>query len=301
VDGAWRNYDLAMRAGVAVGPKSLPDEDRHAFFATVKMLAEAALERGDLDRAGSYFQLYGEYERAGLETLRTLADIHERRGDPLAALWATEKALIYNGKDKDLLDRKDKYYFSVMPDDLRARLESARHGFDAGYCLRKARSLLDARGADLDLIEWAQHLAELAHIVQPDSIAARVLVARARMRRGEKDEAVAMLEEIHNNKPEKFASAEDDEAYALTCRLLGDLYLYELGRPDLAVVCFNEFRKTSKSGADTLYKLGQAYEQTGDRTRAVKCYEHVTAYEGHPLAPDARDALYRLQAEAGRS
>jgi hypothetical protein len=24
-------------------------------------------------------------------------------------------------------------------------------------------------------------------------------------------------------------------------------------------------------------------------------YEHVTAYENHPLAPDVRDALYRLQ------
>ena len=36
----------------------------------------------------------------------------------LAALWATEKALVYNGSDKDLLERKDRYYYSVMPDQL---------------------------------------------------------------------------------------------------------------------------------------------------------------------------------------
>ena len=68
-----------------------------------------------------------------------------------------------------------------------------------------------------------------------------------------------------------------------------------MSRPDLAIPCFTEYRKSSKSGADTLYKLGQAYEQTGDRVRAKKCYEHVTSYDSHPLAPDAREALYRLQ------
>src|SRR5947209_13217980 len=48
-------------------------------------------------------------------------------------------------------------------------------------------------------------------------------------------------------------------------RLLGDLYLRELDRPDLAVECFTAYRSSSKSGADTLYKLGQAYEAIGDR------------------------------------
>ena len=44
-----------------------------------------------------------------------------------------------------------------------------------------------------------------------------------------------------------------------------------------------------------MYRLGQAYEQVGDPARAIKCYEQVTAYDGHPLAPDAREALYRLR------
>ena len=97
-------------------------------------------------------------------------------------------------------------------------------------------------------------------------------------------------------KPEKFASAEDEDAWYQSCQLLSDLYL-EVGRPDLAVPCLIDFRQSSKSGARTLYKLGQAYEQLGDRGRAAKCYKQVTAYEGNPLAPDANDALQRLQQE----
>jgi hypothetical protein len=69
-----------------------------------------------------------------------------------------------------------------------------------------------------------------------------------------------------------------------------------MNKPDVAVECLREFRRSSKSGADTLYKLGQAYEQLGDRARAVKFYQHVVSYDSHPLAPDARDALHRLQA-----
>jgi tetratricopeptide (TPR) repeat protein len=81
----------------------------------------------------------------------------------------------------------------------------------------------------------------------------------------------------------------------MACRLLGDLYLGELSRPDLAVPCYQEFRQSAKSGADTSYKLGQAYEQLGDKARAVKCYQQVVSFDGHPLAGEAHDALYRLQ------
>src|SRR5262249_10549239 len=148
------------------------------------------------------------------------------------------------------------YYYSVMPDDLRRRLDLVRHGFDVDYCLRKARPLLDTRGGDLDLLDWAEHLLRVAEVVKPDSLTLKVLLARARLRRGERDEAVALLESVRSPKPEKFAG-DDQEAWYVACRLLGELYLYELARPDLAVPCFNDFRNSSKSGADTLYKLGQ--------------------------------------------
>jgi tetratricopeptide (TPR) repeat protein len=296
-EGAWHNYELAKRAGQSVGARNLPDEERQAYFTTVKLLAEHALARGDADAAIENLRLYTESERSGVETLRTLADLYERRGDPLAALRVTEQALAYNGRDKDLLARKDRYYYSVLPHDLRARVDSVRGGFDLGYCLRKARSLLDVKNADLEILDWAQHLVELTRIVQPDSVTARVLLARCRLRRGETGEAVALLEELRNPKPERFATEDDEDAWYLSCRLLGDLYLNELGRPEAAIACYTDFRKSSKSGADTAFKLGRAYEQLGDLARAKRYYEQVTTYDNHPLVYEARDALHRLQTQ----
>jgi tetratricopeptide (TPR) repeat protein len=206
-----------------------------------------------------------------------------------------EQGLLYDRKDKDLLERKERYYYSVMPDELKRRAEEVRPFFDVGYCLTKARSLLDCKDGGTDLVDWAKHLAELGQAMEPGSLGAKVLRARSIRRQGNTETARALLEEVRANKPGTFASAVDEEAWSIACRLLGDIYLFELSQPELAVECFHQFRKTAKSGADTLFKLGQAYEQLGDRDHAVKCYRHVTAYEGHPLAPDAREALYRIE------
>jgi tetratricopeptide (TPR) repeat protein len=287
-------YELAKRAGRSVGPKSLADAERQAYFGALKFLSEEAMARGDLDAAVESLQLFTEYERSGVETLRTLAELHERRGDPLSALRVTDQALLYNPKDKDLLERKDRYYYSVLPEHLQARLESVRAGFDFDYCVRRAKTILDGRYEGPEWLDVADHLARLALVVQPESREAKLMLARVRLRYGERDEAVRLLEEVRGpSQPEKFESGEDESAWFLGTQLLGDLYM-EVGRADLAVPCFQDFRKSSKSGAKTLYKLGQAYEQLGDPARAIRCYKQVTAYEGNPLAPDAHDALHRL-------
>ncbi|HZV07785.1 MAG TPA: tetratricopeptide repeat protein [Gemmataceae bacterium] len=296
IEEARHNYELAKRAGVAVGQKNLAEAERQAYFSTVKLLGEDALARGDVDAAIENYRLYSESERAGIETLRTLASLYEKKSDALSAMHVTDQALVYNPKDKDLLERKDRYYYSVMPDQLRERIESVRPWFDFDYCVRKARSILDGRYTDVEWLEVAHHLIQLALVVMPDCRTVKVLLAKVLLRYGERDRAVATLEEVRSPKPEKFASAEDEDAWYQSCQLLSDLYL-EVGRPDLAVPCLTDFRGSSKSGARTLYKLGQAYEQLGDRVRAAKYYKHVTAYEGNPLAPDAEDALQRLQQE----
>ncbi|MFO0808349.1 MAG: tetratricopeptide repeat protein [Gemmataceae bacterium] len=295
-DAARAAYDAGKRAGLAFGPKQFADDQRAAYFGIVKRLAEDAVAREDWPAAISHYQVCTLSERSGVETYRTLADLYEKQGDALAAVRVVEQALLYNAKDRDLLNRRDRYYYSVTPEQLRSAPDTVRNVFDSKYCLQKARQTLDSRDLDLDMLDWAQHLAELALVLKPESLAAKVAVGRARMRRGERDEAVAILEAVRTAKPESFADGDDQEAYYLTCRLLGDLYLRELDKPDLAVQCFTEYRASSKSGADTLYKLGQAYEQLGEAKRAAKFYEQVTAYESHPLAPDARDALRRVGA-----
>jgi tetratricopeptide (TPR) repeat protein len=294
-DEARAAFERGKQAGLALGPKSLPDDERHTYFAIVKRLAEDAIARHDLDAAVANYYLYTAYDRAGVDSYRRLADLHEQRGDALAALRATEQALLYAPKDRDLLERRDKYYFSVLPETLRTAPDSLRSAVDAHYCLTKARQILDHPGADHDALEWAQHLLELAFVLQPESIPARVQLARARLRRGERSEAVALLESVFEPKPEAFASSEDEEAWYLSARMLGDLYLRELESPVKAVACFTAYRKCAKSGADTLFKLGEAYEQLGESARAARFYEQVTAYDNHPLAPDARDALRRVK------
>src|SRR5205807_8162836 len=127
------------------------------------------------------------------------------------------------------------------------------------------------------------------------NLRARVMHARALLRRGQRNEAVKVLEEVRTPKPEKFGSSEEEDSWFVACQLLGRLYLDELGKPDMALLCFQDFRQSPKSGADTMYRMGQAYEQLGDPAKAVKCYEHVTSYENHPLAGDAKSAIYRLQ------
>jgi tetratricopeptide (TPR) repeat protein len=294
IDEARHNYELAKRAGQGVGHKNLGEEQRQAYFSTVKYLADEALARGDVDAAVENYRLYSESERAGVETLRTLAGLYERRGDALAAARATDQALQYNAKDPDLLERKDRYYYSIAPEQLQARLEQYGPGFDLAYCLNKAKQVLD-RYTDPEWLDVAHHLTRLALVVKPESLAAKVLLGRALLRYGERDQAVAALEEARGpQKPEGFASGEDEEAWYQASQLLGDLYL-EMGRADLAVPCLNDFRKSSKSGAKTLFKLGQAFEALGDPRRAAKCYEQVTAYQGNPLVPDAEEALARVK------
>jgi tetratricopeptide (TPR) repeat protein len=295
-EGARTALEAGKQAGLAVGPKALADDERQTFYAVVKRLAEDAQARGDLTTAVANYQLYTGYERSGIETYRVLADLYEKQGNPLAALRVNEQALLYNAKDKDLIERRDRYYYSVLPEHLRDAPETYKQAVDVGYCVRKARQLLNTRDADLDLLDWAQHLGELILVLRPDHIGGRVLTARAKLRRGERDEAVALLEGVYRAKPESFASDEEQDDWYLCCRLLGDLYLNELGQPEKAIECFTAFRTSAKSGADTLYKLGEAYEQLGQAKKAAKYYEQVTAYDGHPLAPDARQALMRVKA-----
>jgi tetratricopeptide (TPR) repeat protein len=221
--------------------------------------------------------------------------MHERLGDAVGALHFNDLAMVYNAGDPDLLTRKDRYYFSVTPDQLRQAPESIRKGIDLDYCLKKSRQVLSARNNDLESIDWALHLAELASTMRPELIEPRVLRARALIWKGERDQALQILEDTRENKPEKFAVGSDEDAWYRLQQMLGDLYLNDYARPDLAVPCYLAFRESVKSGADTLFKLGQAHEALGDLPRALSYFEQVVGYTEHPRYYDAQEALRRLR------
>ncbi|MBI3412376.1 MAG: tetratricopeptide repeat protein [Planctomycetes bacterium] len=311
LDGLWLNYRRAMDAGRKAGPANLSAEDRQALFAIVKHLGDHARADGDLDTALDAYKFYSQNERSGVETYRTLADLFERKAERSLAekdkqnnIWlglnCVEHALSYPGagSDPDLAARKDRFYYSITPEDLRSRLEQVHKWFDVDYCLQKTRYVLERYNGDLGLLDWASHLAELAQAAKPSHIGAKVLRARIQRIKGEVNEAAGLLEEIRQNKPEKFASEDEEESWLLAHRILGDMYLDE--KPDQAVMCFQVFRQSQRAGADTMYKLGRAYENLGDYARAAKCFEQVLAFEGHPLYFEAQDGLDRVKRGAVR-
>ena len=291
---ARQHYGEMKRLARQVGVARLAPEDRQAYFTALRQLAERAQADSRWDDAIENLKLFTESPESGAGVLRQITELYERKRDPLSALEWNEKALMFDHRDKELLERKDRYYYSVRPDDLSARLQQVRELFDVGYCIRKARSLLDLKAGGPEQVDWALHLVELARVVEPENVTLLTLAARARLRRGEQDLAVPLLEKVRQADSSKFTS-EDTESWYLASRLLGDLYLNALGRPDLAVACFNDYRQHPKSGVDTLYKMGQAFEQLGDTKRATKCYQNVVAYD-HPLSYDAQLALNRLGA-----
>jgi tetratricopeptide (TPR) repeat protein len=112
--------------------------------------------------------------------------------------------------------------------------------------------------------------------------------ARVRLRKGERDAALVLLEDIREEK------ASGDEWYQAV-KILADLYLNELDRPDLAVECYKAYREYSKSGADTLFHIGRCYEALNQKPNAIKFYEAVTGYEEHPKYWEAKEAISRLK------
>jgi tetratricopeptide (TPR) repeat protein len=306
-EGLWANYHKAMVAGRAAGVANLPEEDRKSLATVVKQLGDRAMKADELDAALEAFKFYTQFEQGELETWRTLAELFERKasvceknGDQAGyrdnvwlALHCTEHALSYSGSDKDLIARKDRYYVSIQPDDLKQRYEQVHKWFDVPYCISKTQWVLENYQGDLDLLDWAAHLAALARAAQPAALTPRVLLARIHRLKGEIPEATALLEDVRQNKPAKFASEEEEDAWFLAHRLLGDIYLDE--KADQAVECFKEFLKSPRSGADTSYKLGRAYENLGDVARAAHYYEEVTTFTDHPLYYDARDGLERVR------
>ena len=319
-----RNYlEQVKRCGLAVTPAQLARDQRDLYLIALRALAadaesrgdeikaeaDAARERGDLaamtagdtqarplyESAIADMRLYLEAGgRNELDTYRKLAELYGKsRATPNAiinAILMTETGLTYNSSDADLLKKKDTYYYSLGKDDLYAVREKVASYFDVAYCIQKATTVLNTSD-DPDMLDWAMHLAQLAEVMQPASHGVRLIRARCLLRQGERDQAIQLLEDIHEGKK---GSGSEDESWYVATKMIGDLYLDELNRPDLAIRAFLDYKEYGRSGADTLFKLGRAYEAQGDLKNAVRFYSTVTAFEEHPRYWDAKEALNRL-------
>lgn len=291
---AMAHYRLARDTALKVEISTISPASQAVFFRVVKFLAETADHEESWRESLKNWQLYAAGQDAGLETQRHIAIAHEALGEPLAALVAVEKGLIYSPKDADLLERKDRYYFSVTPRDLAPVLDIVRPFFDMGHCLRTAKKVLDGHLPGEEWLEVAGHLIDLAILVDPKGVPLRVLAGRYALRMGNRDQALELLEKVRADKPTSWISGIEEEAWDLANQILGDLLL-EVGRPRDAIDALVDFRKTSKSGTKTLWKMGQAFEALGELKKAMGCYEQITAYEGNPLVWEAQTAVTRLK------
>jgi len=294
---ATRFLQYVRDSVLEVGLENLPPDQRGIYFSTVKRLADEAAARNEIDEAIYNYGLATHAPDSGVPTLRALAEMYEKKLDIMNALRITEKGLCYDGRDPDLLAKKDKYYWSVTSEDLAKAVaddEKVRKYFDVGYCVKKAKSVLDSKNSDIETLDWVHHLVSLAVVMQPKNLIAMVQKARLHLRRGERTEALAILEDVREMKPN---GNEESDAWYFVHKQLGKIYLDELNRADLAIPTFLEYLNHMGSGAETLYDLGRAYEAVGDRPKAIQNYNQVTAYEIHPLRWDAQQAIRRLKGE----
>ncbi|MDW8243824.1 MAG: tetratricopeptide repeat protein [Thermogemmata sp.] len=293
-DHAHAALEMARRAGQQFGPRRLSDDQRRLYLEALQRLARHAEEQQNYTTAIALYRQYLEDGGpAALETYRKLAELYGRLGDPLNAVLMVETGLTYDATDADLLRKKDTFYYSLDPQRLEQVRDKVAPWFDVDYCVRKATAVLNAKETSVELLDWATHLARLAVLMQPTSNAVRLVQARVLLRGGKRSEALQLLEDIHYDS-DKGSGSEEEAWYAAT-RLLGQLYLDELGKPENALHCFLKYKEYYKSGADTLYHLARCYEALGDLPRAIQHYKAVTAFEGHPLVWEAEEAVRRLQ------
>ena len=286
-------WDQVKRSGLTAGPTRLAADQQAFYFAGLRKLIDAAAARGDYDAAIDNQRLLIEGGQEDVHTLRQLAELHAKGGDVLNALLIVERGLIYSKTDADLLAKKESYYFSVDPERVREAKDKIASWFDIGYCTRKVQAVSNLAEPDLDTLEWGLHLAKIARIVQPNLHSVMVAEARIRMRQGERDAAIQILEDIREQPK---GSGDEEDAWFLATRLLADLYLNELARPDLAIGAYTAYREYQKSGAETLFQLARAYEANNNIPAAIQIYEAVTAYEKHPRFWDATEAVRKLKA-----
>jgi hypothetical protein len=291
-EGGHAYLEQVKRCALFVKPDNLAKDQKEIYLASLKKLADQAEARGDFDSAVTELRLFLEAGGGGeLNVYRRLAELHAKAGDAMNALIMVETALTYNSTDADLINKKHSYYYSVTEEKLLSVKDKVASFFDVNYCVKKAMSLLNATTDDPEMISWATHLSKLASIMQPESNGVRLVQARCLLRQGDRDGGLSILEDIREAKK---GSGDDEEAWYAATKILGQIYLEELNRPDLAVHAFLAYKEYSKAGADTLYQLGRAYEAQGDAANATRFYEAVTAYEAHPRFWDAKEALRRF-------
>ena len=290
--GMRRYLTDIKRIGQAVGPANLAADQKALYLAGLGKLVDDSVNRGDYQSAVDDMRLQIEAGQEDVNQLRKLAELNAKNGDVLNALLITERALLYSKTDPDLLAKKDSYYYSVDIKRVADVKEKIKSWFDVTYCVNKARKVVEQNELDVDTLDYGLHLAALACEMEPTRQSALLAQARLLLRKGDRDTAVRLLEDIRE---QPVGTGDEEDAWYLATRLIGDLYLNELNRPDLAITAYSAYSKYNKSGGETMFQLARAYEANGNTAAAIRTYEAVSIYQNHPRSYEASEAARRLK------
>ena len=111
-------------AGLEVGLPNLPPDQRTIYFNTVKRLADEAAARDELDEAIYNYSLATQRPRQRRADFARLGRNVRKKERHLQRDADHGKGPRYDGRDPDLLAKKDKYYYSLEP----AERSPAREG-----------------------------------------------------------------------------------------------------------------------------------------------------------------------------
>ncbi|MBL8823273.1 MAG: hypothetical protein JNJ77_11840 [Planctomycetia bacterium] len=275
-----------------LGVKEMSEESKVAYFATVKQMGEQAYHEGRLDDALENLILASEAPQSGADTLRMIAELYEKQGNVVQTMHYNEQCLLYDAKNPQYLERRDRCYISLTPDDINAHREKLGKLIDQSYLLKKSREILDAKNSGVEQYEWAKHLSELLTAIAPERVAGWALIGRCFLRMGQSENGVKALEYAYHLGTQNKPSGDDLEQWYLASRILGDFYLKEQRFAE-AMECFKSFSQSTKSGADTHYKLGQCAEGLGQLAQAKKHYHSANMFD-HPQKYEVSQALERL-------
>ena len=189
--GLWDNYLYALRASKAVG---LANGGRRQGLALRRRQAprDHALKENQIDVSLEAYKFYSQYEKAGGETAAPspnslnaapkAADAAGKQADYQDSLFmatnCSEHAMSYSSftADEDLRPQ-DRYMASITPRSSSGRWENVRLRFDVWGFSTAPAPVLGNPNADLETLDWASHLVNLAQAGWPNSVQVKHLRA----------------------------------------------------------------------------------------------------------------------------
>ena len=159
--------------------------------------------------------------------------------------------------------------------------------------MAQAGRIADQAEADGDTLDYGLHLARLARTVAPTSQAPMLAEARLLLRQGDSGGGLKLLEDLARVSARLrrrrgrlvLGDATAGPDVPRRTRPAGPRRGLLLGLPPVA----------QERGGHSL-QLGRACELTGEAARALKCFETVATFTGHPLYREALEAVRRLKA-----